>query len=67
MLEASLTSVAVRVEMSVSASDSVPEDDASLAEDAEESRRSDRSSSDLTSGNAEEMEASVSGRIGWIF
>jgi len=67
MLEASLMSVAARVEMSVSASDSVPDDDASLAEDAEDGGRSGRLSVDVTSGNAEEIEASVSLRIGWAF
>jgi hypothetical protein len=59
-------SVAARVEMSVSASDSVPDDDASLAEDAEDGGRMGRLSGDVTSGNAEEIEASVSGRMGRV-
>jgi hypothetical protein len=67
MLEASLMSVAVRVETSVSASDSVPDDEASLAEDAEDAGRRGRLSADVTSGNAEEIEASVSGRMGRVF
>jgi hypothetical protein len=39
MLEASLMSVGAIVEMSVSASESVPEEDTSLAEEAEENGR----------------------------
>ena len=64
MVDASLMSVAARVEMSVSASDSVPDDDASLAEDADDGGRRGRLSGDVTSGNADEIEASVSLRIG---
>src|SRR5271169_2992357 len=67
MVDASLMSVAARVETSVSASDSVPDDDASLAEDAEDGGRKGRLSGDITSGNAEEIEARVSGRMGRVF
>ena len=67
MLDASLMSVAARVEMSVSVSDSVPEVEASLAEDADDGGRSGRLSGDVTSGNAEEIGARVSGRTGREF
>jgi hypothetical protein len=67
MVDASLMSVAARVEMSVSASDSVPDDDASLAEEADDGGRRGRLSDDVTSGNADEIEASVSLRTGWLF
>ena len=67
MVDASLMSVAARVEMSVSASDSVPDDDASLAEDADDGGRRGRLSGDVTSGNADEIEGSVSLRIRWLF
>jgi hypothetical protein len=53
MLDDSLTSVAVRVEMSVSASDSVPEEDASLADEVDDDGRNCAPSEDVMSGNAE--------------
>ena len=49
-LETSLMSEGASVEMSVSASESVPEEDASLAEDEEEIGRSGRLSEEVISG-----------------
>jgi len=46
MLDASLMSVAANVETSVSASESVPEEDTSLAEEADENGRKCESSED---------------------
>jgi hypothetical protein len=51
--DTSLMSVDVRVEISVSASDSVPVDEASLANEAEDNGRKGRASGDVSSGNVE--------------
>ena len=51
ILDASLISVGATVEMSVSASESVPDEDTSLAEDADDSGRRAISWGDEKSGN----------------
>jgi hypothetical protein len=50
-LDASLMSEGASVEMSVSASESVPEEDASLTDEEEDNGRRGKLSEDVTSGN----------------
>lgn len=59
MLDMSLMSVDVRLEISVSASESVPVDDASLADEAEDSGRKGREWGDVISGKVAGIGGSV--------